>query len=134
MTEWANFRQVSNHILVLIRLAKPSCEWRRAGRIADQPDIIFGSLRSKLTFLWPYRKTPTRPDLTSGKARFIMDGAEGEARVPRLITRRGLLSVSEPGSAFPTLLLLSFLLIQLPLRRIRANRFLDFRVSFWNIS
>jgi hypothetical protein len=43
MTEWANFRQVSHPILALIRLAKPGCEWRRAGRIADQPDIISGA-------------------------------------------------------------------------------------------
>lgn len=53
---------------------------------------------------WLCRKTPTHQDLMSGRARSITDGAEGEARVRRLITRRGRPSVSESGSAFPILL------------------------------
>jgi hypothetical protein len=40
MTEWANFRQVSHPILVLIPLPNPSCEWRRARRITFELEII----------------------------------------------------------------------------------------------
>jgi hypothetical protein len=50
------------------------------------------------------RKTPTRQDLMSGKARSIMDGAGEGDLARRLITRRGRLSVSEYASAFPILL------------------------------
>lgn len=100
MTEWANFRQVSHPKLGLFSSSQSE---RRVFSVEDEMrtnQISFRELTIEVHVLWPSRKTPTNQDLTSGRARFTMDGAEGEARVPRLITRRGRLSVSQPSSGF----------------------------------
>lgn len=110
MTEWANFRQVSlpNSARPLFVFVFPT----RAANLDVQDKTTqtdqkpFRELTIEVNVLWPSRKTPTHQDLTSGKARFTMDGAGEEDRVRRLITRRGRPLVSESGSAFPTLPLL----------------------------